>query len=227
MKNTSVVLVDDDSLITSLLQNFLNDIDGIQVLYTCQLGEELISKLKENKSNIPDVLVLDLNIEGGMNGIEVTKTLKAEFPEIKTIIMSSHYKKTFMGFMLKTGVSAFIPKGVSPQQLIEIINEVKKSGFFFLPDQMDIIRDQLSTKAPKPILDEKEGLSEREIEVLKLICAQKTAKEIAEILFLSARTVEGHKNNLFLKTGAKNIAGLVIYAVQNQIISAEEMPLIG
>lgn len=226
MKNTSVVLVDDDSLITSLLQNFLNDIDGIQVLYTCQLGEELISKLKE-KSNIPDVLVLDLNIEGGMNGIEVTKTLKAEFPEIKTIIMSSHYKKTFMGFMLKTGVSAFIPKGVSPQQLIEIINEVKKSGFFFLPDQMDIIRDQLSTKAPKPILDEKEGLSEREIEVLKLICAQKTAKEIAEILFLSARTVEGHKNNLFLKTGAKNIAGLVIYAVQNQIISAEEMPLIG
>lgn len=227
MKNTSVVLVDDDSLITSLLQNFLNDIDGIQVLYTCQLGEELISKLKENKSNIPDVLVLDLNIEGGMNGIEVTKTLKAEFPEIKTIIMSSHYKKTFMGFMLKTGVSAFIPKGVSPQQLIEIINEVKKSGFFFLPDQMDIIRDQLSTKAPKPILDEKEGLSEREIEVLKLICAQKTAKEIAEILFLSARTVEGHKNNLFLKTGAKNIAGLVIYAVQNHIISAEEMPLIG
>lgn len=224
MSDISVVLVDDDALIVSLLKDFLQREEGIDVLYTCNKGEALLDALTK-EAKLPDVLVLDLNM-GGINGAEVTKILKADYPTIKTVIMSSHYKKSFMGFMLKTGVAGFVPKGISPQQLVEIIREVHSKGVFFLPDQLDIIREQLSAKAPQPVLDAQNGLSEREIEVLKLICFQKTAKEIAEQLFLSARTVEGHKNNLFVKTGAKNIAGLVIYAIQNNIIKPEEMPLI-
>jgi DNA-binding NarL/FixJ family response regulator len=224
MNKISVVLVDDDALIVSLLSDFLIREEGIDVIYTCHKGEELLQALSEQKAR-PDVLILDLNM-GGINGADVTKILKADYPSVKTVIMSSHYKKSFMGFMLKTGVSGFVPKGISPQQLVEIIKEVHAKGVFFLPDQLDMIREQLSAKSPQPILDNQNGLSEREIEVLKLICFQKTAKEIAEQLFLSARTVEGHKNNLFVKTGAKNIAGLVIYAIQNHIIEPEEMPLI-
>jgi DNA-binding CsgD family transcriptional regulator len=88
-----------------------------------------------------------------------------------------------------------------------------------------MISEQISGKSPRPDMNEN-SLSEREVEILKLICQQKTAKEIGDQLFITQRTVEGHKNNLFVKTGAKNIAGLVIYALQHRIIQIEELPLI-
>lgn len=131
-----------------------------------------------------------------------------------------------MGFMLKTGVSAFLPKGVSPIELVEVIRTVKKQGYFFKDDQLDALREQIPTKAPRPVLQQEELLSDREREVLRLICQQKTAKEIGDELYITQRTAEGHKNNLFAKTGAKNIAGLVIYAIQNEIIRVEELPII-
>ena len=170
-------------------------------------------------------MVLDLNMKG-INGVEVTEFLKKNYPSIRVILMTSHYKRSFMGFMLKTGVSAFIPKGISPVQLLEIIKEVYDKGFYFMDDQLGVLREQISHKSPKPTLIEKNKLTEREVEVLKLICFQKTAKEIGAKLFITPRTVEGHKNNLFIKTEARNIAGLVIYAIQNNYIEPNEIPLI-
>ncbi|MNE84218.1 Response regulator UvrY [compost metagenome] len=128
--------------------------------------------------------------------------------------------------MLKTGVAAFLPKGVSPNELVQIIRKVHEKGFFFMADQMDVIREHLSIKSPKLILEQGNELSNREIDVLRLLCKQKTAKEIGELLFITQRTVEGHKNNLFVKTGAKNIAGLVIYSIQHNVIRIEDLPAI-
>lgn len=220
-----VAIVDDDALITKLLESFLQNCEDMEVLFTANNGQQLLEKL-QNKNNIPDILLLDLKMEG-MDGIGITEYLKINHPEIKVIIISSHYKKSFMGFMVKTGVSAFLPKGIMPNELIEIIRTVNKQGFYFKEDQMEVLRDQIAVKSPKPqVSDEESALSERETDVLRLICQQKTAKEIGEILFITQRTAEGHKNNLFVKTGAKNIAGLVIYAIQHGIIKAEELPLI-
>ena len=223
MDTIKITLVDDDALIVSLLEKYFNDQKGIEVVSTEYSGEDLLGNISSYKV-LPDVLVLDLKMKK-IDGVEVTKVLKANYPDINIIVMSSHYKKSFMGFMLKAGVAAFAPKGISPEQLVEIVHEVYKNGFFFFKDQLDVIRDQISSKSPNPKLGE-ESLSEREIDVLKLICYQKTAKEISEELFISTRTVEGHKNNLFLKTGTKNIAGLVIYAIQKRIINTENIPLI-
>jgi len=174
---------------------------------------------------LPDIILLDLKMTG-MDGIEVTQSLKETYPDIKVIVISSHYQKLFMGFMLKTGVSAFLPKGISPVELVDIIRTVYKQGYFFKEDQMAVLREQIPAKAPKPVLQDEELLSEREKDVLKLICQQKTAKEIGDVLFITQRTAEGHKNNLFVKTGAKNIAGLVIYAIQQGVMSVEELPII-
>lgn len=224
MKTTSIALIDDDNLIVELLSEYLSHADGVNVQFKANSGEDFLAYL-EDCEHLPKVVVMDLKM-GGINGAEVTSILKNKYPEISTIIMSSHYKKSFMGFMLKTGVAAFIPKGVAPKQLLAIIMEVAEKGFFFLPDQLDVLREQVSKKCPKPILDEKERISERELEVLQLICRQYTAKEIAEKLFIAQRTAEGHKNTLFAKTGAKNIAGLVIYAIQNNLVKMEDIPLI-
>jgi DNA-binding NarL/FixJ family response regulator len=220
----AVGLVDDDTLIISLLTSFLNEHADLEVCFSCE-GETSLKKALEEASCIPDVLVLDLKMKSS-NGVDVAAFLKTNYPDIQIIIMSSFYKRSFTGFMVKTGISAFIPKGVLPQELVEVIKEVHTKGYYFRPDQMDVLRDQISAKAPMPALKEDDVLTERELEVLHLICQQKTAKEIGEKLFITNRTVEGHKNNLFIKTGTKNIAGLVIYAVQNNYIKAEDIVLV-
>lgn len=219
-----IAITDDDALIVSLLEGYLGNCPGIKVLFTANGGSELFSHLA-GAEVLPHVLLLDLRMDG-MDGIEITQHIKNLYPSIKVIVVSSHYQKTFMGFMLKTGVSAFLPKGISPAQLTDVIRTVYKQGYYFKEDQLDVLREQIPAKSPKPVLQEEELLSEREIEVLRLICQQKTAKEIGEQLFITQRTAEGHKNNLFAKTGAKNIAGLVIYAIQNRFIKVEELPVI-
>jgi DNA-binding NarL/FixJ family response regulator len=224
MKQIPVAIVDDDALIVELVKTYLDQQSEVDVVMTAKSGEEFLSLLSEQEK-LPEVLLLDLKMEE-MSGVEVTSALQTTHPEIKVIVMSSHYKLSFMGFMLKSGVSAFIPKGISPAELLTIIKEVAENGHFFLPEQLTILRNQISSKSPKPVLDDANQLSERELEILKLICQQKTAPEIAEILFIATRTVEGHKNNLFAKTGARNTAGLVIYAIQNQLIDASTIPLI-
>jgi DNA-binding NarL/FixJ family response regulator len=199
---------------------YLHGRDGLEVLYTANSGLELLSLLKKNEA--PQVLLLDLRMDG-MDGIEVTEHLKVNYPDIRVVVVSSHYQRSFMGFMLKTGVAAFLPKGISPPELIEVIKTVHRQGYYFKDDQLAAIREQVSAKAPKPVLTDEGSLSERETEILKLICRQKTAKEIGEQLFTTPRTIEGHKNNLFAKTGTKNIAGLVVYAIKHHIITLDEL----
>ena len=225
MPIVSISIVDDDSLIVKLLNQYLNGSDLIKVIITATNGTDFLSQL-ETVTDLPDVLLLDLKMSG-IDGIQITEIIKLKYPSINIIIISSHYNISFMGFMLKTGISAFLPKGISPIELIDIIVAVKNKGFYFLPEQINMIRQQVSSKVPRPVLEEAQLLSEREIQILKLICqTKKLQKEIGDQLFIAQRTVEGHKNNLFTKTGAKNIAGLVIYAFQQGIIDPNHLPII-
>jgi len=219
-----IAIVDDDSLIVSLLKEFLNHQPNTQVLFTANCGEELLTQLKGSR-NLPAIVLLDLKMEG-MGGIDVLPHLKSRYPEINTIVISSYFKPSFTGFMFKSGVAAFLHKGISPTNLFSIIQTVDEKGYYFSDDQIETLREQVSSKSPAPILDAKDTLTEREIEVLSMIIEQKTAKEIGELLFITQRTVEGHKTNLFAKTGAKNLAGLVIYAIQNKIVKIEDIPMI-
>ncbi len=222
MNKINLAIVDDDQLIVNLLNDYLNDQEDLNVLFTALSGQDCISSLNQSKP-LPDILLLDLKMKE-MTGVELTRIIKKDYREIKVIVISSHYKSNFTGFMIKTGVSAFLPKGISPVHLSEVIREVYIRGVYFLDDQLEIIRKQLSSKSPKPILDPKNLLTEREMAVLKLICRQKTAQEIGQELYVTKRTVEGHKNNLFTKTGTKNMAGLVIFAIQNEIINIKDLP---
>ncbi len=223
MKKIKIAIVDDETLIVSLLSTFFAAQEDIEVCFTADSGEDCVVQL-ENSKQQPDVLILDLKMKE-MTGVDVLQFLKEKYPDIKTIVMSSHYRSSFIGFVLKTGAAAFIPKGVSPQNLLEIVHELFHKGFYFDKEQMNVIREQVSSRVPQPSLTTDDILSEREVEVLKLICHQKTAQEIGDILFINKRTVEGHKKNLFLKTETKNIAGLVIYAIQNNYVKVEDIQL--
>jgi DNA-binding NarL/FixJ family response regulator len=217
----SIAIVDDETLIVQLLEDYFRKVDSVQVVMKAYDGKEFIEQLKQT-DEYPDIVLLDLRMKE-MDGIETTTYLREHFPEIKIIVMSSHYMSSFMGYMLKTGVNAFIPKEISPDFLTNVIHSVKQHGYYFSEEHVEVMRTQIAPKVPKPKLTQQEILSEREMEILKLICQQFTSQEIADKLFIARRTVEGHKGNLLLKTAVKNTAGLVIYAIQNQLIDPDEL----
>jgi DNA-binding NarL/FixJ family response regulator len=224
MKKIRIAITDDDALIVALLSEFLSADPRFEVLFAVTGGEQLFGNLKD-PALVPDVLLLDLKMKD-TDGITVTRELKGLFPDVHVIVISSHYQPSYTGFMVKTGVSAFLPKGIMPRELASVIEIVMERGVYFLPGQIDVLRGQISSRVAQPVIEAENSLTDREIEILRLLCQQKTAKEIGEQLFIAQRTVEGHKNNLFLKTGVKNITGLVIYAIQRGIIKLEELPVI-
>ena len=224
MEKIKIALVDDDYLIVTLLKSFFNQDQSTKVVYDTTDGYQLFNYLEEKNVEPIDILLLDLKMKT-IDGLEVLKHVKTHHPELKVVVISSHYQDNSIGFMTKEGVSGFLPKGMSPFELLDIVKQVHKNGFYLNKDQMEILREQISSKVSKPIIDEDELLTERETEIIKLLCQQKTAKEIGEHLFITQRTVEGHKNNLFTKIGVRNVAGLIVYALQKHIVTLDELSL--
>ena len=224
MEKIKIALVDDDYLIVTLLKSFFNQDQSTKVVYDTTDGYQLFNYLEEKNVEPIDILLLDLKMKT-IDGLEVLKHVKTHHPELKVVVISSHYQDNSIGFMTKEGVSGFLPKGMSPFELLDIVKQVHKNGFYLNKDQMEILREQISSKVSKPVIDSDELLTERETEIIKLLCQQKTAKEIGEHLFITQRTVEGHKNNLFTKIGVRNVAGLIVYALQKHIVTLDELSL--
>lgn len=221
IKTIKIIIVDDEILFRKGISFLLGREANIKIIFEAANGDELISFLRNNKSNHPDIIIMDLKMPI-INGVEATKIIHAEFPELKIIALTSYNSKSFVANMIDVGAVSYVIKNATPQELMKTINEVSKKGFYYTDYVMKIIQaDLLTNKKTKSNFDSN-FLSPREIEVLKLICTQKSTVEIAEQLFISPRTVEGHRNNLLLKTDSRNIAGLVVYAVQNQFIILNE-----
>ena len=127
MKKIKIAIVDDETLIVSLLSNFFAAQEDIEVCFTADSGEDCVAQLDNSKQH-PDVLILDLKMKE-MTGVDVLQFLKEKYPDIKTIVMSSHYRSSFIGFILKTGAAAFIPKGVSPQNLLGYVSIVNTESY--------------------------------------------------------------------------------------------------
>lgn len=219
-KTIKIILVDDEILFRKGISFLLGREPNIDIIFEASNGDELISFLQNNKNNHPDVIIMDLKMPG-INGVEATKIIHVEFPKLKIIALTSYDSKSFVANMIDVGAVSYLIKNATPQELIITINEVAEKGFYYTDYVMKIIQDDvLTAKKTKSALDNN-FLTAREFEVLKLICSQKSTAEIAEKLFISPRTVEGHRNNLLLKTESRNIAGLVVYAVQNEIMDFE------
>jgi DNA-binding NarL/FixJ family response regulator len=219
-----LALVDDDTLVIQLLTDFLEANGPIKVVLTASSGNQFIEKMR-NATETPDVVVLDLRMAEG-TGLEVMSELQKQETTMKVIVLSTFYKPSFIGQMLRLGADAFLPKEVDQEELIDVIKGVQEKGHYFSEDQVSVMRKQLSTKTPQFHLPNKDGLTEREIEVIQLICQQLTTQEIADRLFISPKTIETHKTNLLIKTGAKNSAGLIVYAIQHKLIDPAELVLI-
>jgi DNA-binding NarL/FixJ family response regulator len=211
-----IYLVDDEILFIKGLQSILTQFEGVEVLKTFTAPEDLLKELEENEER-PDIIMVDMKMPN-INGIELTKILAKKTPEVKIIGLSSHYSNVLIFEMLKIGASAYLPKNATIPRLEKTIRHVAEEGFYFEELVLNSYHESIaSVKAQKELVNQ--GLTSREVDVLILICEQLTTQEIAEKLFISLKTVERHRTNLFQKTEAKNVVGLVLFALKNQLIS--------
>ena len=212
-----IALVDDEILFRHGIKFIIDREVDLEVVVEAANGSELLDYLANN-DNLPDIVLADLKMPV-LNGVEMTKILQKKYPEIKIIALTSYDTPAFIANMLDVGASSFILKNSKPEDLLYVIREVAEKGFYYTDKILKTLKEiEVQNKNVKSELDAA-FLSPREIEVLQLICEQKNTAQIAEILFISPRTVEGHRTNLLLKTDSKNIAGLVVFAIQNRITS--------
>ncbi len=208
-----IAIVDDENLVLEGISILLSNVSHIQVDRTAKNGQEFLSMLQEiEETELPDIAIVDIQMQP-MDGFELVELLKSNYPEIKIIILSSHYKANVVGHMIKLGVSAFIPKASEKAQLVKTIESVYEYGVFFTQEDQQMLISHMNSKSKKPTFTFNDTLSAREIDVLKLICKELTNQEIADQLFLSKRTVEGHRQRILEKVGARNTVGLIVYAI--------------
>lgn len=206
------LIVDDHKMVIEGLKLLLQNQQEIKVIGSALNGERGIEKLTELK---PDVVLLDINMPG-MNGIDTCKKMMELQPKVKIIAISMHKEGSLIKLMLANGAQGYVLKNAGQNELIEAIKQVHQ-GKKFLDDTVnDIILNGL-TKAQEKKQSPFPSLSRREKEILKLILNESTTQEIAEKLFISFGTVETHRRNMLLKTGARNTAGLVRIALEYEL----------
>jgi two-component system response regulator DegU len=209
-----LALADDQVLFRKGMALLLRDMAGAKVVLECVNGEELLAGLQHTKV---DIVLLDLEMPV-MDGTEAMRRIRLEHPAVKVIVLSTHDEDDFIARLMELGANGYMLKTAEPDEIDTAIRSVHATGYFFSERVSRVMLHGLvQKKQVKPVFHEIEPLSERELEVLRGICRELTTAEIAEKLFVSPRTVEFHRNNLLLKTGARNAAGLVVYAMTKGI----------
>ncbi len=217
MPKIRLIIADDQILFLKGLRLLINTFDSIELIAEATNGEELLTAIAAHS---PDVVLIDLKMPV-MDGIEATKRIKEDYPELKVILLSMYNDESIINHVMKIGANGYLLKNEEPHILEQAIKAVVQKGFYF----NDYVSSALLTgvqqatqiqKKPKDSL--KIPLTRREVEILKLICKEYTSSEIASQLYISPRTVEGHRKSLLAKTGVRNIAGLVLFAMKNQLL---------
>lgn len=204
----NVAIVDDQVIILNGLQKILAEADHINVSALYNNGDQLLEGLETSQ---PDVLLLDIQMPG-KSGIELAAIISKKYPSVKMIALTNVDVLTQMKQMLQKGCLGYLLKDVSPEILISAIETVYNGQQFLNENLKKQLLNSLSGQ------DDKQLITRREKEILKLILEENTNQDIANKLFLSLRTVENHRNNLLQKLNVKNTAGLVRIALQEGLV---------
>ncbi len=212
-------LVEDQYLFREGMKAILGTWQDIEVVFESADGYSVIDTLKKS-ANVPDVMLVDLSLppqgHREFSGLDLTLALADAYPAMKILVLSVHEDENFINQMIENGAHGYLVKDSDPQEVHEAILSVYNRGSYINERSLRAIQNNRGRKpVPKKVSIE---LTRREEEILHLVCQQFTAEEIAEKLFISVKTVNGHRNNLLLKTGSRNMTGLVLYAVKHNII---------
>lgn len=213
-------IVEDNNLFREGLKAIIQGWNKVKVIFEAAEGYSVIDNLSKG-ANLPDVMIVDLSLpsKDGLeySGLKLTKELLNHFPSIKIIILSVHMDENFIVELIENGAHCFLVKDCNPNELHSAILGVHFNGSYINERALKALQHNLNKKGRVQAPIDLE-ITKREVEILQLICQQLTTDEIAERLFISVKTVNGHRNNLLQKTGSRNVTGLVIYAIKNNII---------
>lgn len=219
MDKTRVLLAEDHTIVRKGLRSLLDKETGIEVVGEAEDGREAIVKAEELH---PDVVVMDIAMPG-LNGLEATRQIKKRFSDIKIIILTMHANEEYILQSLKAGASGYLIKKAAPAELISAINAVHKGHSFLSPSISRMVIDEYIRRS-KEISEGEEGferLTVREREVLQLIAEGRKTREIAELLYISIKTVETHRAHIMNKLDIHSTAELTQYAIRKGIISSD------
>lgn len=205
---TNLFIVDDHQLVVDGLSSLLNNEAQYELVGFCNQPKEVMGMLANLQV---DILLTDINMPE-MSGVELTRNVKKKFPQIKVLALSMFGERQVIKEMIDAGVSGYILKNTGKEELITALGKLAKGHTFF----GDEVTQEL-LKSFKSHEDESH-LTNREIEIIRLIECEYSNKKIADMLFISERTVETHRKNIFRKTGTQSIVGLLKYAYEHRII---------
>ena len=215
MNEIKVAIADDHKIFRKGVILSMRSYSNIKFVLEADNGEELLAKIPEFE---PNVVLCDLKMPI-KDGIDATKLITKNFPNIRVIILTMYEDERFVGHLMDCGAAGYLLKNTDPVEINKAIIDVMRTGFYLNPFVNKVlIKKNYSKQKFNPSLTSEVVLSEREKEVLTLVCMEFTAAEIAAKMDISARTVEAIKDRLMERFGVKNSVGLVFYAMKNSLI---------
>ena len=207
-----VAILDDHNMVLRGIETMLEDSDNIKIIDTYNRGLQLLENIY---NNVPNVLLLDINLPDS-NGIDLCKELTKKLPEIAIIALSNYSETGFIKNMLRNGAKGYLLKNTDKKELITAITTVYKgSNYLPIGIQDILLNDSIGNPSQISFIPK---LTRREKEVLNLIAKEHINQEIADILFISTKTVESHRNNLIQKLGVRNTAGLIRLSIEKGLL---------
>lgn len=198
-----IFIADDHRLMLEGLATLIESIDGFELGGKFNSGKDMIGSLQKN--HLPDICIVDIEMPG-MDGVETVKNIRQQFPDLKIMALTMHDEWHFVNKMIAAGANGYLLKNVERDVFIETINKVLSGGQF--------ITEGLSQKRSESTGD----LTDREKDILKRIVVGKSNKEIADELFISARTADTHRTNIKKKLKLTSLSQLIQYAKENGIL---------
>lgn len=209
----SIILADDHDILLDSLENLLKNEDDLRIIGKVNSGKELIERVE---ISVPDLCIVDLDMPV-MNGMTASELLLNKFPGIKILILSMHSENSLIKKMVKMGISGYLTKTCDRDEFIFGIRQILKGKSYFSNEVLESIAREEETPGEENDLTKISQLSDREIEVLKLVCQGLSNKQIGEQLFLSHKTVDNHRTSIMRKLGVHNVVGLIRFCLKNGI----------
>lgn len=212
----NIVITDDHKLFRKGIIALLDDFDFVGEINEAPNGAELMELLACMKT-LPDIILLDLRMPV-MDGVETQQKIRNLYPGIKVIILTMEDDEQYILHLISEGVNGYLLKNADPDEMEKAILRVHENDYYFSEDISSLVLKNLNKKEKAEVVFNPD-FSERDLEVLKLICKEYTNAEIAETFDVSVRTAEGYRQKLVEKVGAKNIAGLVVLALKHKWVT--------
>lgn len=213
MSKIKLFILDDHQMLIDGLKALLNNEKEFEIIGFANKGQDALNAISKN---IPDIVLSDINMPE-MDGIEFTKELKKRSPNVKVLALSMFGERSTISEMLEAGASGYILKNTGKEELVGALTKIAAGGMFFSDEVSAEMMKAMSERGQKK--EEPVHFTDREKEIIQLIAKEYSNAKIGETLFISERTVETHRKNIFRKANTKTVVGLIRFAMEHKLIN--------